>query len=494
MPEPTPTHQADNATERASASADAWRARLALVEQGARLQQQERALGELLRSRSWRITAPLRRLLGWVAPRSSFRPPLQPSQSGEVQPLAQRLIDLVGQGEAPAWMVSGAEHGAQRLLVDVTELALEDLGGGVQRVTRQVLRELFEHPGGFAIEPVRVDSAGRYAHARAFAAEWLGFRAGALGLDVPVRAGPDDLLLGLDFCRPHVDAFAAALSSLRSQGALVALLAHDALPAEHPEWFPAGVPEEYEAWLACLSQHADLVIANSMSTAQSLQRVLEARRLKVPDYGIDTALLGADALSSPVSTPSPLPPKGNDVLRVLMVGTVEPRKGHAQALLALEQMWSRGGHVELVIVGREGWNSQALCRTLRQHPELHHRLHWLESLADSSLEALYQESDVLLAASQGEGFGLPVVEAGRLGCGLVLRDIPVFREVAGSAARYFMGDSAEAIAAALSRWRQGDRGSPSQPWPTWRQTTQAMLASCRRTILARSEKQLKETL
>ena len=43
----------------------------------------------------------------------------------------------------------------------------------------------------------------------------------------------------------------------------------------------------------------------------------------------------------------------------LTVGTLEPRKGHAQALAAFEQLWSEGSEAELVIVGsRAGrWKS-----------------------------------------------------------------------------------------------------------------------------------------
>ena len=40
----------------------------------------------------------------------------------------------------------------------------------------------------------------------------------------------------------------------------------------------------------------------------------------------------------------------------LMVGTIEPRKAHAQILTAFEVLWETGKlNINLVIVGKEGW-------------------------------------------------------------------------------------------------------------------------------------------
>ena len=51
----------------------------------------------------------------------------------------------------------------------------------------------------------------------------------------------------------------------------------------------------------------------------------------------------------------------------LVVGTVEPRKGHAQALAAFEQLWARGLEAELVIVGKQGWMVEKTVERMRGH-------------------------------------------------------------------------------------------------------------------------------
>ncbi|MFN0630266.1 glycosyltransferase, partial [Bacillus anthracis] len=54
----------------------------------------------------------------------------------------------------------------------------------------------------------------------------------------------------------------------------------------------------------------------------------------------------------------------------LMVGTLEPRKGHAQVLDAFENLWKGGANLNLVIVGKVGWMVDLLVQRLCSHPEL----------------------------------------------------------------------------------------------------------------------------
>ena len=144
-----------------------------------------------------------------------------------------------------------------------------------------------------------------------------------------------------------------------------------------------------------------------------------------------------------------------------MVGTIEPRKGHAHVLDAFDQLWSRGLDVNLVIVGAEGWRHlrpnmrrvipQIIAR-LRSHPEWGRRLFWVSRASDEYLEKIYATSSCLIAAAEGEGFGLPLIEAARHGLPIIARDIPVFREVAGEHAFYFAGKDSDVLAEAIKQW------------------------------------------
>jgi glycosyltransferase involved in cell wall biosynthesis len=167
----------------------------------------------------------------------------------------------------------------------------------------------------------------------------------------------------------------------------------------------------------------------------------------------------------------------------LMVGTIEPRKGHALVLDAFDRLWSRGLDVNLVIVGAEGWRHlrpnmrrtipQTTAR-LRSHPEWGRRLFWVNRASDEYLEKIYATSSCLIAAAEGEGFGLPLIEAARHGLPIIARDIPVFREVAGEHAFYFAGKDSDVVAEAIKQWlvlhENGEHPkSHSLPWITWAQ-------------------------
>jgi len=182
--------------------------------------------------------------------------------------------------------------------------------------------------------------------------------------------------------------------------------------------------------------------------------------------------LGADFPSVPAAR-SPLPPRKNGIKRVLTVGTIEPRKGHAQALAAFEKLWMQEAPFEWIVVGRAGWKVDDLLRRIAGHPELGRRLHWIDHPDDRGLISLYHDCDMLLAPSFGEGYGLPVAEAGRFGLALMLRDLPVFREVAGDSATYFSGSGHDVLAQTLLTCHSNATAvnDAARHWTTWAEST-----------------------
>ncbi|EMC6155977.1 glycosyltransferase family 4 protein, partial [Salmonella enterica] len=164
----------------------------------------------------------------------------------------------------------------------------------------------------------------------------------------------------------------------------------------------------------------------------------------------------------------------------IMVGTIEPRKGHAQTLAAFEQLWQQSKNYNLFIVGKQGWNVDTLCERLRHHPQLNKKLFWLQNISDEFLSKLYAQSRALIFASLGEGFSLPLIEAAQKKLPVVIRDIPVFREIAQQHAFYFSGEAPENIAKAIEEWlilyqQNIHPRSENINWLTWKQSTQFLL-------------------
>lgn len=428
-----------------------WLTAVSLAERNRDL---ERQLHEMRNSRSWRVTAPLRALLAWFrpSPESTWRPaPLQDSDPG---------ASIAADDEAPRW------------LVDVTDLAANRFQAGVQRVSRRLLGEwLIAPPLGVRIEPVRLTPQGRYCHARRFLAAFLGQAEGSLGPDLPLQPSAGDQFVGLDLVRDYPEPFAAALAWLKAGRVPVSVVVHDLLPVDHPEWFPPPVSTSFRAWLDAVGRHADRFLCISHATRDSLRRALA-------DAGGTAAVhdvfpLGADLPPWPARSGAATDP---GAVRVLTVGTIEPRKGHAEILDAMESLWRQGSGLQWVVIGRPGWGVGALLARLRSHPERGRRLIWVDDGADDEAACAYGDCHLLLSASHGEGYGLPVAEAAALGMPLLLRDIPVFRELAGEHAHYFGGPGAPTLEEALGRFSFGAAvPSATRQWPRWRDSAQALV-------------------
>ena len=437
-------------------------------------------LDRLHGSLSWRLTAPLRRLRAWLFPPTPAAPVLAPAHPGDADTLEDPTTLLRRQLGLDARALPAQ---APRLYVDVTELACEDLVGGIQRTTRRILAEwLLAPPQGLRVEPVRLAADGRYVHARAHLARMLGLAHAQAGADVAVTARAGDRFVGLDLVRDHVPQARTALAALREQGVVIGVVLYDLLPMQHPEWFPEGIATRFADWVQAVAEPADCLLCISRSVAAQATTTLALppmARPRIVDFP-----LGSD-LEALTPAHLRLPARQDGWLRWLMVGTVEPRKGHAQALDAFERLWSDGHAVELVIVGRPGWRVEALLDRLAVHPQRGRRLHWCDAADDADLLAAYRDADVLLAASSGEGYGLPLVEAARQGLPILARDLPVFREVAGAGADYFQaGDGAE-LAQAMQAWMlRREQGAVADPGGVrqcdWRDSAAALAAELMR--------------
>jgi len=458
-----------------------WQALRVELDTSAELRRQ---VESMRRSRSWRITAPLRRVKAWIeqgVARGAERPPLQPAK----WPVALDATPLSAPYASAPWFAPSLAETliavpSRQWFVDVTELAIEDLGGGIQRVVGRLLAELiFAPPPGYTVLPIRLAAEGCYVHARRYHAAFLGLPEGALGDDESVQVEPGDVFVGLDMLRDRAPLAAAALQDLRQQGAEIAVVVYDLLPLQHPEWFPKGIANRFAEWIEGVALPADRLICISESVRDECQRLIADRAIERPP-ALHHIPLGADFADWTRLSPV-LQGDVPAARRFLMVGTIEPRKGHAQALAAFERLWAEGREVHLVIAGQVGWDVEDLAARLDVHRERGRRLHVVPAPDDPTLASLYSECAHLLMASHGEGFGLPIVEALQAGCRVVLRDLPVMREVASGAGIYFTGDAPHAIASAVlaslaDAEREGRSGT--RVLTTWTDSANALKAAC----------------
>ncbi|MGN2251226.1 glycosyltransferase family 4 protein [Frateuria sp. GZRe14] len=371
-------------------------------------------------------------------------------------------------------------------LVDVSNLAVHDAGTGIQRVVRRVLDELLETPlQGYRVEPVCLCEDGVLRYARSYCQRRY-FEGYPLPPDEPVDLAPGDVYLGLDLAAHliprHIDVF----RRMRNRGVRQHYVVYDLLPLLRPDCFdPPGLPL-FRSWYESIAEVADSVVCISKAVADEFESWLhQARPERQRPLGIGWFHLGADldpagAPDASEAEPSARLPELGDRPTFLMVGTVEPRKGHAQALAACELLWQQGVEVNLLVIGKPGWLVDDLLAHMADHPQRGKRFFWFQKAGDDLLLAAYRRASALVMASEGEGFGLPLIEGAHHGLPLIARDLPVFREIAGEHAYYFSGYGADDLSNALRAWLELNAivrapQSSGMRWNTWSEATAQLI-------------------
>lgn len=137
---------------------------------------------------------------------------------------------------------------------------------------------------------------------------------------------------------------------------------------------------------------------------------------------------------------------------LLAVGTIQPRKNYDRMIGAYARVLREAPDAPpLVIVGTPGWGDFDATLALPTQLGIADKVLFAGYLDIADVADLMRASRLLLALSTGEGFGLPLVEAMHTGLPILASDIPVFREVAGVAARFVPSTDEAAIASAIAR-------------------------------------------
>lgn len=357
------------------------------------------------------------------------------------------------------------------LYVDVSVIANDDAGTGIQRVVRSIRANLADACREDAqILPVVVNRR----------------RDGYRTLDgKSLIGGPDSVFFGLDFATDSVFRYRRELTQFRRAGGRMWFMLHDILPISHPHWFTPASRVKYRRWLRICAGLAEGFLCVSTDVAGLLDGLLRRRFGLNDPPQIVTIELGSDfSAIERVVDPTALP-QADGLTPLLMseaalvVGTLEPRKGHADVLDAFDRLWASGREIPLVLIGRKGWATKALQRRIQDHPLFGKLLFWPQDVDDIALRAAYGQCRMVIVPSLAEGYGLPLDEALAHGAPVLARDIPVFQRHPGSSLAYFpQAATTSELADAIERLRlMGRRDDIAMALVRWPETARQCLAA-----------------
>lgn len=351
---------------------------------------------------------------------------------------------------------SPESHGKKQLLIDVSIIVKNDARTGIQRVVRSLVSKLLHYPQSeYDVKLVFASKKQQYCYVNF---DDIASDNNEKSTLIKVMVGRGDIFLGLDLATNVLPHHYDQLLSWKKRGVKICIVFYDMLPVLHSAWFKKLVNKRFRHWIRVSAVFADKLVCHTQYVREQIVTWNKEQ------YGIGEDLLPVGIFTLGANIEESLPSHGIDNKDtewieyfksnecVLMVGTIEPRKGYDQVLSAFEILWNKGQKIHLVMVAKQGWKTEILQERIKRHPQNGKKLFWFTGASDELLQSLYKCCKGVLMASEDEGFGLPVIEAMYFNKPLMVRDIAVFREIAGDYPTYFSCNLPEDFAHAIAQW------------------------------------------
>lgn len=304
------------------------------------------------------------------------------------------------------------------------------------------------HPYRTGIQRVVIESGRRWAAAHPLrAVAWTQGWGGLRDLDAaehdrvlarPGREQQAQALVpwGCTYVLPEIAGDllrAQRLASMVESGAVrLSLIAYDLIPITGAETAAPGMPSAFASYLGVV-RHATSVAAISEAATTEFRGfcdMLAGQGVTGPD--VREVCLAAEAVAVDAAGVESARAQlaVGDAPFVLAVGTHEPRKNHLALLHAAELLWREGLHFSLVLLGHNGWGSDAFLALAGELRSAGRPLSLITAASDELLWGSYHAARVVAFPSLHEGFGLPVAEALACGTPVVTSDVGSMRELA----------------------------------------------------------------
>ena len=195
----------------------------------------------------------------------------------------------------------------------------------------------------------------------------------------------------------------------KCRGLHTALIFYDALPVKLSSLYPPEATSIHADYMNKLVNF-DFVFPISNTSLGDLQYFLfrQADRLVNIEKKLTPALLPGEFYEHPRVTSYKEP--ASSTIRILCVGTIEPRENHLILLESFKQISSKGSSdIELVLVG--DCLSAELEQKINAFIKDNGRIRWLRNVDSTTLSKEYSQCHFKVCPSLEDGVGLPIFES-----------------------------------------------------------------------------------
>ena len=225
------------------------------------------------------------------------------------------------------------------------------------------------------------------------------------------------------------------------------MIGYDTLPQTHPanyRFVPGSAVwvSEYFRWLStiesvvCISEYAQTSILDRLRRDRTLATTV--------------AHPGGDHLAIRAGNP----PADGEPTRFIRVGTMEARKSPQEILAGFRAARAAGANAELVFVGRASSSDDAINDDIRLAIRQGLPVTWIEHAADEQVHDIINGGSAFLSIGI-EGYGIPVLEAIRLGTPVLYDGIqPAGDLMAGSGAQRVAAGGVDELAQMFTHYSE----------------------------------------
>lgn len=224
---------------------------------------------------------------------------------------------------------------------------------------------------------------------------------------------------------------------LAGSGVKTVVTIHDLIFRRFPGYYSFADRWVYGVKTDYALRYADVVIAASETTASDLKKFykIDPARIKVVYQPVDDVWYQQPA-ESPLQFPY-----------IVYVSSYTQRKNHGSLIEAFAKI-QKQTDLHLVLAGADGETLEK-CRSFVKSEKLGYRVHFFVNCDFPTLHSLVYGASLVVNCSFFEGFGIPLAEAAVCGRPMAVSEIPVFKEIAGKAARYFKPNNSDEIASVM---------------------------------------------